>query len=73
MDYPKEMDLLTILKSASEPAQCRVGIKRPDGSVYWLPARSLPFWPGNPVTRLRHRLRCAWAVFTGKADVLHWR
>jgi len=38
----------------------------PDGR--WVPAR--PYgWQG---LLLRHRLRCAWLVFTGRADVLQW-
>lgn len=39
----------------------------PDGR--WVAARSLG-WGG---VCLRHRLRCAWLVFTGRADVLQWQ
>lgn len=34
----------------------------------WVPARSM----GYPGLCLFHRLRCAWLVFTGRADVLLW-
>lgn len=33
----------------------------------WTPAR-----PIGRYTKLRHRLSCAWMVFTGKADVVKW-
>ena len=32
----------------------------------WVPARPLGFYS------LWHRIRCAWLVFTGKADALKW-
>lgn len=32
----------------------------------WVPARSVGYFS------LRHRIKCAWMVFTGKADVLLW-
>ena len=38
----------------------------PDGR--WIAARPLG-WQG---LCLRKRLRCAWLVFTGRADVLQW-
>lgn len=43
---------------------CSTGM--PDGR--WVEARSLG-WQG---LCLRKRLRCAWLVFTGRADVLKW-
>jgi len=33
----------------------------------WVPARPFGFFP------LRHRLKAAWLVFTGKADALLWK
>jgi hypothetical protein len=32
----------------------------------WVPARPLGYYS------LRHRLYCAWLVFTGKCDVVKW-
>ncbi len=41
----------------------------PDGR--WVAARPEPFHYFGP-RALAGRLRCAWAVFTGRADVLRW-
>lgn len=32
----------------------------------WIPARPLGYYS------ICHRIKCAWMVFTGKADVLRW-
>lgn len=69
---PKEMTLREILSWASRSPIVQQGMIDENGEPYWLPARSLSYWPG-PITRVRHRLRCAWLVFAGRADVLHWR
>ena len=37
-------------------------------TVKWTPARPMG-WQG---LGLRHRLRAAWLVFTGKADAVRW-
>jgi hypothetical protein len=37
-----------------------------EGGGMWHPARPLGFFS------ITHRLRCAWLVFTGKADALIW-
>lgn len=71
-DYPKEMTVREILHWAGEPPMTQHGMRDEHGNQYWIPARSLPYWPSLP-KRIRHRFRCAWLVFTGRADVLHWR
>lgn len=45
---------------------CCVARGLPDGR--WVAARP-ESWAG---LRLRFRLKCAWLVFTGRADVLQW-
>ncbi len=41
--------------------------KAQNGSiVHWVPARPIGLFS------LCHRLRCAWLVFTGKADIVIW-
>ncbi|QBQ74515.1 hypothetical protein BcepSauron_135 [Burkholderia phage BcepSauron] len=57
----------------TNPKEPRVAaeIRRIDGYVFWSPARSLPFHHGL-IGNLRERLRCAWLVFTGRADALVW-
>lgn len=42
--------------------ECRAGL--PDGR--WVPARPLGF------CSLGNRIRCAWIVFTGRADAVEW-
>lgn len=73
--YPKEVTVLDltldIAKTMQGDGTCQSTIG-PDGRTYWIPARSIPFLPGG-LTALRHRLRLAWLVFIGKADVLYWR
>lgn len=74
--YPKEVTVLQILRWAYDPSygggQASQSTTDNAGNVWWIPARSIPYLPGG-LTALRHRLRCAWLVFTGKADVLHWK
>lgn len=73
MGYPKELRLLDILRWASQPPhQTQQSTTDENGWECWIPARDLPYEPGG-LAALRHRLRCAWMVFTGRADVLHWR
>lgn len=50
------------LKQATVGVSCGL----PDGR--WVAARPMG-WQG---LSLRTRLRCAWLVFTGRADVLQW-
>lgn len=45
-------------------SHCDAGL--PDGR--WVPARPMG-WQGLSI---RQRFRCAWLVFTGRADVLQW-
>ena len=46
--------------------------KNPNGTTQagingkWVPARPEGYWS------LRERIRCAWIVFTGKADAVTW-
>ena len=42
-------------------------ITAPDGHGAWVPARPLGY------SSIKQRVKCAWLVFTGKADALLWR
>lgn len=70
--YPKEVTVLWLQSELRRPDGCQQSTVGPDGRTYWIPARSIPFLPGG-LTALRHRFICAWLVFTGRADVLHWK
>ncbi len=60
-DAPNAWQLDDLVKHAvSGGVQCGL----PDGR--WVPARPLGFYG------LRSRLRCAWDVFTGRADAVYW-
>lgn len=48
--------------------QCQAQVKHPDGRNVWVAGRPLSL--GG--FALRKRLRCAWLVFTGRADVVKW-
>lgn len=56
--FPSLLTVDSLLKSAGS-------VKASTGGS-WYPARPL----GYP--SLRHRFRCAWLVFTGKADAVIW-
>ena len=47
---------------------CQMGIEKPDGGRFWVLARPV----GYQGLFIIHRIKCAWMVFTGKADVLTW-
>lgn len=73
--YPKEITMLEIVQTIHDYRSGSAALQQThdhEGLPWWIPARSIPFLPGG-LTALRHRLRLAWLVFTGKADVLHWR
>lgn len=40
--------------------------ERPCAKGRWVSARPIG------ITSLRHRIKCAWLVFTGSADILYW-
>jgi len=61
MTTPNTYTPAQVVKLASE-----VSCGLPDGR--WVAARPMG-WPG---LCLRKRLRAAWLVFTGQADVLQW-
>jgi len=46
----------------------QAGVQRKDGTTCWVMAR--PY--GYQGFLLRHRIKLAWMVLTGKADVLKW-
>jgi hypothetical protein len=54
-------NLLTLDSVLDTCYHCKADI---DGQ--WVPARPVGFWS------IGHRIRCAWLVFTGKADALKW-
>lgn len=45
---------------------CYKGAKSSKDNVRWVPARPIGFFG------LRHRFKCAWMAFTGKADLIKW-
>lgn len=61
MNTPTVYTPASVVQCASEN---QAGL--PDGR--WVALRPLG-WQG---ISLRHRIRCAWLVFTGRADVLRW-
>lgn len=58
MRYPNTVNAYWLIK---EGANCQTEL---NGG--WAPAR------GEGFASLRHRIRAAWMVFTGKADALVW-
>ncbi len=66
MRYPAIQHPRAIIRSLEY-----VSAQYPDGM--YGPARAEPFYPGNPVTRLVHRLRLAALVFVGRYDALDWQ
>ena len=59
--YPYFWPLERLVTYCNE-GQCQAGL--PDGR--WVPARPLGF------CSIGNRIRCAWAVFTGRADAVEW-
>lgn len=59
MRCPAIRDVIDVIAD-SKSAACGL----PDGR--WVPARSLGYHS------IRHRIRAAWLVFTGRADALTW-
>ena len=58
MKYPNRVNAYRLIKDGD---QCHTEL---NGG--WVPARALGF------ASVRSRVRCAWMVFTGKADALVW-
>jgi hypothetical protein len=59
---PSIWNLRALLKNGGMPDGTTIA--QIDGE--WVPARPLGYYS------LKHRLRCAWLVFTGKGDVVLW-
>lgn len=57
---PNLYTLETLSKTVNGPSQCGLS----DGR--WVPARPMGFYG------IGNRIRCAWAVFTGRADAVTW-
>ena len=57
--YPSIFRIRDLVKHASE---CQAEVSK----GVWVPARPIGY------SSLRHRIRCAWLVFIGKADAVIW-
>ena len=65
-DMKKYPSIWTMDELKALTRSVQAGVLQPDGTVVWVPARPTVFhgtWS---------RFRCAWEVFTGRADALIW-
>lgn len=61
--YPNLIGVEDVIKWSKEVT---AGIPDGKGGTRWVPARS------HGYASFFHRVRCAWLVFTGRADALTW-
>ncbi len=63
---PTKYKLTTLIRDLTGSDGTLMQVLNTDGTTHWVPARPIGYFS------ITNRLKYAWMVFTGKADIIIW-